>query len=73
MTTDRALQGKRIVFLFSNNPDTRLAQGDRGTIRYERYADVYGDESISVDWDSGLTQNLTRGRDAFTILKEEAS
>ena len=70
MATDRTLTGRRIVFLFSDDPYTQLKQGDRGTIQYERYDDIFGDESIRVNWDSGSTLSLIRGKDAFTVLNE---
>ena len=70
MATDRTLTGRRIVFLFSDDPHTKLKQGDKGTIKYERYDDIFGDESIRVDWDNGSTLSMIRGKDAFTILNE---
>ena len=70
MATDRTLNGRRIVFLFSDDEYTKLKQGDRGTIQYERYDDVFGDESIRVNWDNGSTLSMIRGKDAFTVLRE---
>ena len=32
--------------------------------------DIFGDESIRVDWDNGSTLSMIRGKDAFTILNE---
>ena len=41
-----------------------------GTIKWERLDDLWGDDIISVNWDSGSTLSLIRGRDSFTILPE---
>lgn len=70
MATDRALAGRRIVFISSDDPYTRLKNGDIGTILYERYDDIFGDETIRINWDSGSTLSLLRGRDSFKVLPE---
>jgi|TARA_Y100000296_G_scaffold61066_1_gene70818 hypothetical protein len=70
MATDRTLAGRRIVFLFSADQFTKLKRGDKGTIKYERYDDIWGDESIRVNWDNGSTLSLIRGKDQFDILPQ---
>ncbi|MAG73887.1 DUF4314 domain-containing protein [archaeon] len=70
MATDRALAGRRIVFISSDDTYTRLKNGDMGTILYERYDDIFGDETIRINWDSGSTLSLLRGRDSFKVLPE---
>lgn len=71
VATDLTLRGRRIVFLFSTDPYTELKQGDRGTVQYERYNDVYGADGIHVRWDSGSTLSLIRDHDAWHVLRED--
>ena len=70
MALDKTLQGRRIELIYSDDPYTKLKKGDQGTIKYERYDDLWGDEFVSVHWDSGSTLSLIRGRDSFNILPE---
>ena len=70
MSLDRTLAGRRIKLIYSDDPYTKLKEGDLGTVKWERYDDLWGDDSISVNWDSGSTLSLIRGRDAFHLLPE---
>ncbi len=70
MSLDRALEGRRIRLIYTNDPYTKLEKGDLGTIKWERLDDLWGDDVVSVKWDSGSSLSLIRGRDAFTILPE---
>ena len=70
MSLDRTLAGRRIKLKYTTDSYTKLKEGDLGTIKWERLDDLWGDDIISVNWDSGSTLSLIRGRDAFTILPE---
>ncbi len=70
MSLDRTLEGRRIRLISTNDPYTKLEKGDLGTIKWERLDDLWGDDVVSVKWDSGSSLSLIRGRDAFTILPE---
>ena len=56
--------------MHSDDPYTQLKKGDMGTIVYERLDDLWGDDTVRIDWDSGSTLSLIRGRDAFHLLPE---
>ena len=70
MSLDRTLEGRRIRLTHTTDSYTKLKKGDLGTIKWERLDDLWGDDIVSVKWDSGSTLSLIRGRDAFTILPE---
>ena len=70
MSLDRTLAGRRIKLKYTTDSYTKLKEGDLGTIKWERLDDLWGDDIISVNWDSGSTLSLIRGRDSFTILQE---
>ncbi len=70
MSLDKTLAGRRIKLIYSDDPYTKLKKGDLGTIKWERYDDLWGDDSISVNWDSGSTLSLISGRDRYSILPE---
>ena len=70
MSLDRTLAGRRIRLTYTTDSYTKLKEGDLGTVKWERLDDLWGDDIISVNWDSGSTLSLIRGRDAFTILPE---
>lgn len=70
MSLSRALEGRRIELISTTDFYTKLEKGDLGTIKWERLDDLWGDDVVSVKWDSGSTLSLIRGRDAFTILPE---
>ena len=68
MSLDKTLAGRRIKLKYTTDSYTKLKEGDLGTIKWERLDDLWGDDVISVNWDSGSTLSLIRGRDSFTIL-----
>lgn len=70
MSLDRTLEGRRIRLTHTTDVYTKLKKGDLGTIKWERLDDLWGDDIVSVNWDSGSTLSLIRGRDAFVILPE---
>jgi hypothetical protein len=70
VSLSRALEGRRIELISTTDFYTKLEKGDLGTIKWERLDDLWGDDVVSVKWDSGSTLSLIRGRDAFTILPE---
>ena len=53
-----------------DDPYTKLTQGDMGTIKYVVLDDLWGDDTIRVNWDSGSNLSLISGRDNFVILPE---
>ena len=70
MSLDRTLAGRRIKLKYTTDSYTKLKEGDLGTIKWERLDDLWGDDSISVNWDSGSTLSLISGRDSYTVLPE---
>jgi hypothetical protein len=70
VSLSRELEGRRIELISTTDFYTKLEKGDLGTIKWERLDDLWGDDVVSVKWDSGSTLSLIRGRDAFTILPE---
>ena len=70
MSLDKALAGRRIKLKYTTDSYTKLQEGDLGTIKWERLDDLWGDDVIGVNWDSGSTLSLIRGRDGFIILPE---
>ena len=70
MSLDRTLEGRRIRLTHTTDSYTKLKKGDLGTIKWERLDDLWGDDIVSVNWDSGSTLSLIRGRAAFVILPE---
>ena len=70
MSLDKTRAGRRIKLIYTSDPYTKLKKGDLGTIKYERLDDLWGDDSISVNWDSGSTLSLISGRDSYTVLPE---
>ena len=70
MFVDKALEGRRIMLLYSSDPYTKLKKGDLGTIKWKRIDDLWGDDIIGINWDSGSTLSLISGKDDFTILTE---
>lgn len=55
MTTTNTMTGKRVRFIFSADPYTRLRCGDMGTVTG---IDDMG--TVHVKWDSGSTLGLIR-------------
>ena len=53
---DRTNSGKRVEFVSSNDPHTRLVPGTQGTILYSR--DDGFSETISVKWDDGSSLSM---------------
>ena len=70
MSLDKTRAGRRVQLIYSDDPYTKLKKGDLGTIKWERLDDLWGDDSISVNWDSGSTLSLISGRDSYTVLPE---
>ena len=70
MSLDKTLAGRRIKLKYTTDSYTKLKEGDLGTIKWERLDDLWGDDVISVNWDSGSTLSLIRGRDGFIVLPE---
>ena len=70
MSLDKTRAGRRIKLIYTSDPYTKLKKGDLGTIKHERLDDLWGDDSISVIWDSGSTLSLISGRDSYTVLPE---
>lgn len=67
---DFSLSGKRIQLINTNDPYTKLKEGDLGTIEYViRNSDLIGDQ-ISIQWDSGSNLMLIIGEDQFLIMDE---
>lgn len=59
------LTGRRIRFVSSSDPYTRLKEGDHGTI-------IFVDDlhTIHVRWDSGSSLGLIIGEDSFDLIPE---
>ncbi len=70
MSLDRTREGRRIKLIYSDDPYTKLKKGDLGTIKWERLDDLWGDDSVSVNWDSGSTLSLINGRDRYVVLDD---
>ena len=70
MSLDKTLAGRRIKLKYTTDSYTKLKEGDLGTIKWERLDDLWGDDIISVNRDSGSTLSLIRGRDGFIVLPE---
>ena len=71
MALDRTLEGRRVKLIYSDDPFTKLKRGDLGTVKYERLDDIWGEDTVSISWDSGSTLSMIRGRDSFELLPEE--
>ncbi len=60
----RELIGKRVRFVSSNDPYTKLAYGDEGTVSL---IDAYG--TVHIKWDNGSSLGMIRTEgDSFTVL-----
>jgi hypothetical protein len=70
VSLSRVLEGRRIELIHTTDPYTKLEKGDMGTIKWERLDELWGDDVISVRWDSGSNLSLIRGKDSFKILPE---
>ena len=68
---DRALEGRRVRLVNTNDPHTKLKTGSLGTVKYETYDELWIEEKIAVDWDDGSKLMLVSGADHWEILKEE--
>jgi len=71
MSLDKTLEGRRVRLINTNDPYTKLHCGSLGTVKYEIYDDLWGDDKLSVDWDDGSKLMLIAGADHWTILKED--
>jgi hypothetical protein len=65
-----SLIGKRIKLIHTNDPYTKLKQGDLGTITdvTELPASMGGNKQIWVRWDSGSSLAMIEGLDQYEIL-----
>jgi len=54
----------RVTLVSTTDTYTKLVKGDQGTL-LSRRIDPWGDEVISVKWDSGSTLSLVRGEDRW--------
>lgn len=54
----------RIILVSTTDQYTKLTKGDQGTL-VSRRIDPWGDEVISVKWDSGSSLSLVRGEDRW--------
>jgi len=70
MSLDRTLEGRRIELMWCNDPHTKLRPGSRGTIKWERFDDVWAEEHIAVAWDDGSNLNLLKGQDHYKVFPE---
>jgi hypothetical protein len=70
MSLDKTREGKRIKLIYTSDPYTKLKKGDLGTIKCEHLDDLWGDDSISVNWDSGSTLSLISGRDRYVVFDD---
>jgi len=71
MPLDRTLEGRRVRLVKTNDPYTKLERGSLGTVKYETYDELWGDEKLSVDWDDGSKLMLIAGEDHWQILPME--
>jgi hypothetical protein len=55
----------RITLVSTTDQYTKLRKGDQGTL-LSRRIDPWGDEVISVNWDSGSSLSLVGGEDRWT-------
>jgi hypothetical protein len=60
-------EGDRIRLVSTSDPYTRLKSGDEGTVI--RVREVFGDVTVSVDWDSGSTLSLLEGEDRWEVIR----
>ena len=65
---DFNLAGKRVQLIKTNDPYTKLKEGDLGTVEYViRNSELIGDQ-VSIQWDTGSNLMLIIGVDQFLIL-----
>jgi len=67
---DRTRAGTRVKLIYCSDPYTQLQSGDLGTIKYDRFDDVFGDDTTSIAWDSGSSLTMISGKDQYEIVKE---
>lgn len=68
---DKALIGKRVKLIYTDNPYTHLKRGDMGTITYISYLpdSMGGEQQLSIKWDTGSTLALITGRDQYEVIE----
>jgi hypothetical protein len=63
---DEILIGKRVMFVHSDDPHTRLVYGDEGTVTN---IDCMG--TVFVKWDNGSSLGMVRNAgDSFLVIEE---
>ena len=67
---DRTRAGIRVKLIYCSDPYTQLKSGDLGTIKYDHFDDVFGDDTTSISWDSGSSLTMISGKDQYEIVKE---
>jgi len=72
MSLNKTLEGRRVRLINTNDPYTKLCRGSLGTVKYEIYDDLWGEEKLAVDWDDGSKLQLLGGADHWEILKEDS-
>lgn len=60
---DHPLVGKRVRFVFSSDPYTRLLPGDEGTVGL-----VDDSGTVHIKWDSGSRLGMIPGEDRFEVI-----
>lgn len=60
---DHSLVGKRVRFVRSSDPYTRLRRGDEGTVTF-----VDDMETVHIRWDSGSNLGMIPGEDHFDLI-----
>lgn len=62
-TKDHPLVGRRVRFVSSSDPYTRLRRGDEGTVTF-----VDDMDTVHICWDNGSTLGMIPRQDNFDIL-----
>jgi hypothetical protein len=61
---DNDLTGKRVKFISSSDPYTRINYGTLGTVRF---VDDAG--TVHVKWDDGSSLGMIYGEDRFVVIE----
>ena len=72
MSLDKKFAGRRVRLNHTSDQNTKLKTGSLGTVKYEIYDDLWGDDKLAVDWDDGSKLMLISGADHWEILKEDS-
>jgi hypothetical protein len=65
---DYQLKGRRVRLIHTDDPWTKLEEGDLGTVEYV-FINL-GEMVMSVKWDSGSNLSIILGRDSYELLPE---